>query len=192
MTSVTRIRNVPLSSGVAVVAAACLTSLAACGSPAARVHLPAKPHAAKAAVVTANQPATPRQQVVAAYTGYTAAMQAAFSSRSPGRVKELLSPFLDAATIRNATGAFSQAWAKNDISYGQAVQHIIGVRISGTAAWVHDCDNTSQSGLEYASTGEIVPGSLGNTEDNLVTRLNLVRGHWMVWVQTIEDVPCAP
>jgi hypothetical protein len=57
---------------------------------------------------------------------------------------------------------------------------------------VHDCDNTSQSGLEYASTGEIVPGSLGNTEDNLVTRLNLVRGHWMVWVQTIEDVPCAP
>jgi hypothetical protein len=37
-----------------------------------------------------------------------------------------------------------------------------------------------------------VPGTLGTAEDNLVTRLDLVRGHWVIGIQTIEDVPCTP
>ena len=78
------------------------------------------------------------------------------------------------------------------MSYGSVVQHIIGVRVQGTKAWVHDCDNTSDSGLANGRTGQVVPGSLGTADDNLVTRLNLVDGHWMVWVQTIEDLPCKP
>jgi hypothetical protein len=104
----------------------------------------------------------------------------------------LLAPYLDAATVVNATRAFRQAWAKDEVSYGQVVRHIIGVRIQGTAAWVHDCDNTSDAGLAYAGTGQIVPGTLGTAEDNLVTRLDLVRGHWVIGIQTIEDVPCTP
>jgi hypothetical protein len=192
MTSVTQPRKSAQSRWQAVIAAACVLPLAACAGAAAKVHLPARAPAARAAVISAPRPLTPQQQVLAAYTGYTSAMLAAFNSRSRARVSKLLGPYLDAATIRNATKAFSQAWARNEISYGQAVQHIIGVRISGTAAWVHDCDNTSNSGLEDATTGQIVPGSLGSAEDNLMTRLNLVHGHWMVWVQTLEDVPCTP
>jgi len=185
-----RAAALPLAAGALL--AACLGPLlAGCGSTAAPVQLPVKPAASAAAVL--KQPIlSARQQVVAAYTGYTAAMAASFDSRSPARVRQLLDPYLGAATISNAIGAFSQAWGRNEVSYGQVVQHIIGVRVQGTAAWVHDCDNASDSGLQYASTGQVVPGSLGVSDENIVTRLNLVDGHWMVWVQTVEDLPCTP
>ncbi len=76
----------------AALLAACLAPLlAACGGAAAQVQLPVK-----AAATTSAQPAaaplTPRQQVVVAFTGYTAAMTAAFDSRSPAQVRQLLRP----------------------------------------------------------------------------------------------------
>jgi hypothetical protein len=173
------------------VTAICLAPLlAACAGAAAQVKLPAKPVAARAAAVTGQRPLPEREQVIAAYTGYTDAMTAAFASRSQAEVRQLLAPYLDAAAIRSAIRAFGQAWAQDEVSYGHLVQHIIGVRISGAAAWVHDCDNASQSGLENARTGDIVQGSLGTTDENMVTRLNRVDGHWVVFVQTIEDVSC--
>jgi hypothetical protein len=173
-------------------AASLLPLLAACAGPVADVHL--APKAADVTTVAHGAPRrlTVREQVVAAYTGYTTAMAAAFASRSPARVRELLRPYLDAATIRNAVGAFRRAWAAGEVSYGQVVQHVIGVRIQGRAAWVHDCENASHAGLQYARTGQIVPGSLGMPDDNIVTRLSLVHGYWIVSVQTVEDLPCRP
>jgi hypothetical protein len=192
MTSSTPHRHCSFSSGRATLIAACLAPLlAGCAGAAAQVQLPAK-IAAKAAAVPAPRPLTVQQQVITTFTGYTSAMAAAFNSRSPAQVRQLLTPYLDTATISNAIQAFRQAWDRSEVSYGQAQQHIIGVRIQGTAAWVHDCDNTSKSGLAYAGTGQVVPGTLGSADDNLVTRLDLVHGHWVVGVQTIEDVPCSP
>jgi len=193
MTSPTPQRFGRLPAGLALVVTACLAPLlAACAGAAAQVRLPAKTEATAAAAPAAPQRLTPRQEVIAAFTGYTTAMAAAFDSRSPAEVRQLLSPYLNAATIANAVHAFSQAWQQNEVSFGQPEQHIIGVRIEGTAAWVHDCDNTSKSGLQYAGTGQIVPGSLGTVDDNLMTRLDLVDGHWVIGVQTVEEVPCTP
>jgi hypothetical protein len=193
MTSPTPQRCRRLPAGRTVLVIACLAPLiAACAGAAAQVRLPAKTQPTAAAAAPAPQRLTPRQQVIAAFTGYTTAMAGAFDSRSPAEVRQLLSPYLDAATIANAVRAFSQAWRQNEVSFGQPEHHIIGVRIQGSAAWVHDCDNTSKSGLEYAGTSQIVPGSLGTVDDNLLTRLNLVGGHWVIGVQTLEDVPCSP
>ncbi len=192
MTSHTPRRSGRQTGWLATLTACLAAGLAACTAAAPTVSLPAKTAApvVKAAAASVQRPLSMRQQVIAAYTGYTAAMAAAFDSHSPARVSQLLRPYLAAATVRNAIHAFGQAWAKDEITYGHVERHIIGVRIQGTAAWVHDCDNTSDSGLEYASTSQIVQGSLGVADDNLVTRLNLVHGHWVVWVQTIEDVTC--
>jgi hypothetical protein len=192
MTSPSPQRFGHLPAGLAVLVTACLAPLlAACAGAAAQVNLPTKTQATAAAAPESAPPRlTPRQQVVAAFTGYTTAMAAAFDSRSPAEVRQLLSPYLSAATIANAVRAFGQAWRQNEVSFGQPERHIIGVRIDGPAAWVHDCDNTSKSGLEYAGTGEIVPGSLGTVDDNLLTRLDLVGGHWVIGVQTVEEVPC--
>jgi hypothetical protein len=173
-------------------AASLFPLLAGCAGAVADVRLPAKAPAARTIAHGAPAPLTGSEQVVAAYTGYTAAMAAAFASRSAARVDELLRPYLDAATIRNAVGAFRRAWAAGEVSFGQVVQHIVGVRVQGRAAWVHDCDNTSNAGLQYARSGQVVPGSLGIADDNLVTRLDLVHGHWVVWVQTVEDQSCQP
>jgi len=164
--------------------------LAACSGAAAQVQLPAKTAVTKSAALPAARPLSARQQVVAAISGYSAAMTTAFDSRSPAQVRQLLRPYLDRATISNALRAFGQAWGQHEVSYGRAIRHIIGVRISGTAAWVHDCDDTSNSGLAYGGTGQVVPGTLGSAHENLVTRLNLVNGHWLIGIQTIEDVPC--
>jgi len=192
MTSSTPTRHGRLPSGKAALLAGCLVPLlAACAGAAAQVQLPAKVTATRSAAV-AQRPLTTRQQVIAAFTGYTSAMAAAFDSRNPAQVRQLLGPYLDTATISNAIQAFSHAWDQNEISYGSPQQHIIGVRITGSAAWVHDCADTSNSGLANARTGQVVPGTLGSPHDNLVTRLNQVGGHWFIGVQTIEDVPCKP
>jgi hypothetical protein len=178
---------------LAAAAAGLAPLLASCAATAPPVHLPAKttlPSVRAAAAV--QQPSSPRQQVIDAYLGYAQAMTTAFDSRSATQVRQLLGTYLAAATVRNAIRTFSQAWAKNEISYGQVQRHIIGVRIEGAAAWVHDCDDTSNAGLVYAGTGQVVPGSLGLPDQNLVTRLNLVRGRWVVYVQTVEDISCTP
>lgn len=189
MTSSTPPRRGRLPSARAALLAACLAPLvAACGGAAAQVQLPVKAAAATPAPAAAVR-LTPRQQVVVAFTRYTAAMAAAFDSRSPAQVRQLLRPYLDQATISNAVRAFSQAWGQHEVSFGHAEHHIIGVTVRGAAAWVHDCDDTSGAGLAY-STGQVVPGTLGSPHENLVTRLSLVSGRWLVGVQTVEDVPC--
>ena len=189
MTSSSPPRRGRLPLGRAALLVACLAPvLAACGGAAAQVQLPAKAVATRSAAPPA-PPLTARQQVVVAFTGYTAAMAAAFDSRSAAQVRQLLRPYLDQATIANAIRSFSQAWGQHEVSYGHPEQHIIGVRIRGAAAWVHDCDDTSGSGLAYTS-GQVVPGTLGSPHENLVTRLNRVDGHWLFGIQTIEDVPC--
>ncbi len=183
-----------LPAWLAVIVASAAPVLVACTATAPLVRLPARPraHPATAAAVTVQRLPSARQQVISAYLGYTTAMTDAFNSRSAAQVRVLLGPYLNAATVRNAIHAFSQAWARGEITYGEIERHIIGVSVEGSAAWVHDCDNTSNSGLAYASTDQIVPGSLGIADDNLVTRLSLVRGHWVVDVQTIEDASCTP
>ncbi|HEY2506778.1 MAG TPA: hypothetical protein VGI58_09685 [Streptosporangiaceae bacterium] len=166
--------------------------LTGCAGAAAQVRLPAKPSGTPAAAAAAAASRSPRQQVLTAYTGYTTATTQAFASKSAPRVRQLLDPFLAPATVGNFISAFRQDWVLNEVAYGQPVRHILGVRVQGGAAWVHECDDTTQSGLAYAGTGQVVPGSLGVPDFNLVTRLNLIRGRWMIGVQTVEDVPCRP
>ena len=105
MTSLTPQRTAAFSAGRAAVLLACLVPLlAACAGAAAQVRLPPKT-TAQAVADPAARPLTAQQQVVAAYTGYTAAMSAAFDSRDAAAVRQLLGPYLDTATIKNAIRA---------------------------------------------------------------------------------------
>jgi len=164
--------------------------LAACSGVAAGVQLPAKPSESSAA---AAPPAlTPRQQVVAALTGYAAALGQAARSKSPSTARELLRPYLAASRIGGLVQAIEAIWARGDSFYGTDVVHVSSVTIEGRRAFVHDCDDTRGMGLENSVTGQTVQGSAGVPRDNLVTRLDLVRGHWLVAFQLVEDVPCTP
>lgn len=178
--------------------AACVVS--ACGGAAAQVDLPAKPaaagttgsSAAGSAAAGLTAPETPRQQVLAALTGYTAAVRQAEESQSAVAARRLLRPYLAASRIGGLVQAVSAIWASGDIFYGTDELHVVSVRFDGRQAFAHDCDDTAGMGLADAATGQAVPGSAGVQHANLVTRLDEVAGHWKVESQLPEDLPCAP
>jgi hypothetical protein len=178
---------------VAAIVTACASpALVACSPEPAQVELPAKPAAATPAALSEPAAATPRQQVLAALTGYTAALGRAEQSRSDTMARQLLRPYVAAGRIGGLVEAVSAIWAKGDRFYGEDVLHVLSVRIDGRRAFVHDCDDTSSMGLENAATGQILPGRAGVQHANLVTRLDQVAGRWMVVSQLPVDVPCAP
>ena len=113
-------------------------------------------------------------------------------SRRAARARRLLRPYLAAARIPGVVQTERSIWARGDHFYGQDALHILSVRVAGRHAFVHECDNTSSMGLASAATGQAVPGSAGISAANLVTRLDLVGGHWLVDSQLPEDVPCVP
>ena len=177
---------------VALAVACTVPVLTACSREPAQVGLPPKPVAAAPAASDAQVSATPRQQVLAALTGYTAALGQAEQSRSVTVARQLLRPYLATSRISGLVAAVSAIWARGERFYGDDVLHVIGVRIDGHRAYVHDCDDTTGMGLESAATGQTVPGSAGVRDANLVTRLDQVARHWVVESQVPESVPCAP
>ncbi len=175
---------------VGCLAFAVVFASAACSSVVGQVRLPPKAAEATPAATVRRSP-TPRQRVLVAVAGYTAALHAADLSGNAARARQLLRPYLAAARIPGVVQTERAIWAKDERFYGQDVLHVLSVRVDGRHAFVHDCDNTSAMGLESATTGLPVPGSAGIPHDNVVTRLGLVHGHWLVEFQLIEDVPCA-
>jgi hypothetical protein len=169
-----------------------LVVLVGCGGRAASVPLPAKPRAAASAVASTAASRSPRQQVIAALAGYTAALSEADKSRSASVAHRLLQPYLAGSRIAGVVQTMSSIWGKGEVFFGQDVLHVLSATISGPSAFVHDCDDTSGMGLEYQATGQLVPGSAGSPELNIVTHLTLVGGRWLVQFQLVEDVPCAP
>jgi hypothetical protein len=134
---------------------------------------------------------TARQRVIAALTGYVTALSQAEQSRSRAAARRMLRPYLAADRIGGLVRAVGTIWARGDAFYGQDVLHVLSVRVEGRRAFVHDCDNTSGMGLEYAASGQTVPGSSGVAHDNVITRLEFAQGRWQVESQLPEDLPCA-
>jgi hypothetical protein len=176
---------------IAVASAGLVPTLAGCAGSAAAVPLPAKLLKTSAAISSPSV-ITPRQQVVAALVDYTAALAQADKSRSTSSARRFLRPYLVASRIDGLVRAMSAIWARGQSFYGQDVLHVSSVTIAGRHAFVHDCDNTSGMGLVNTATAQTVPGSVGMSRVNLVTRLDLVSGHWLVQFQLVEDVPCTP
>jgi hypothetical protein len=172
--------------------ASALVGLVGCGGGGASVPLPVRPRAAASAVASTAASRSPRQQVIAALAGYTAALSEADKSRSASVARRLLQPYLAASRIDGVVQTMTSIWGKGEVFFGQDVLHVLSAAISGPSAFVHDCDDTSGMGLDYQATGQLVPGSAGSPELNIVTHLAFVDGRWLVQFQLVEDVPCAP
>ena len=173
-----------------LIAAAMASALAACNGTAVPVALPSRsPVAATPASPTAAF-LSAQQQVIVARANYTLAVGDAEKSRSATEARELLRPYLAAGQIDALVQTMSSIWAKGESFYGQDVLHILRVTVTDNTAFVYDCDDTSSMGLKYAATGQVVPGSGGSPDMNLITRLGLVGGHWLVQFQVVVDEPC--
>ncbi|HSR84955.1 MAG TPA: hypothetical protein VLM11_12315 [Streptosporangiaceae bacterium] len=166
---------------------------AGCGAPVTHVRLPATSVGAPAYAgpsVSASVPVPTRQQVLAALIGYTTALGQAAKSRSSTLARELLRPYLVPNRIAGVVQAMAAIWARGESFTGKDVLHVSSVTVAGRHAFVHNCDNTSGMALVNIATGQVVPGSSGLVHANLLTRLDLVSGHWLVQFQVPEDVPC--
>jgi hypothetical protein len=154
-------------------------TLAGCGSGPAKVPLPARPpHVTVAAAAPARPSA--RQRVLDAYRGYWAATSRAVDSRSPARARAILAGYIPSGAIGGLIRGLRSLWRNDETSYGNPVLHIISVTVSprGTAV-VHDCVDMSHAGLADRRTGQIV-GGLGQSNENLITKLVLRHGRWLV------------
>ncbi len=174
-----------------IVAAVMAPALAACNGTGAPVSLPPRSPSATAAASATPVALSAQQQVIAAFTGYNEALGQAERSRNAAEARKLLRPYLVASQIDGTVRTMSSIWASGEVFYGEDVVHVLSVTVRGTTAFVHDCEDTSGAGLENAATGQVVPGSAGIPHLNLVTRLDLMGGRWLVQSQVIEDVPCA-
>jgi hypothetical protein len=192
----TRRSQAPLAAQVAAVTGLAIAS-AGCAEPLAPIRLPFKAAARSAAVGTSSAKTAPsvmttRQQILASLAGYMTALGQAEDSRSGAVARELLRPYLAPDRIDGLVQAMTAIWAGGESFNGKDIRHVSNVTVVGRYAFVHDCDNTSGMALVDIATAQLVAGSSGTSRVNLVTRLNLVGGHWLVEFQLVEDVPCTP
>jgi hypothetical protein len=170
--------------------AALAVAVSGCGAQVS-VALPHRsaPPAVPAAVT--DPPLTVRQQVIAAYTGYWQALGQALDTQNAARAGAILAQYVPGPSIPSLISSFVADWAQGEIQYGIPVPHIMSVQITGGHAAVHDCADFSNSGVQDASTGQVV-GTLGSPHVNLISTLVLTRGRWLVSNQVPVVLSCAP
>jgi hypothetical protein len=167
------------------------SAVAGCGGQQA-VDLPQKAAAQQDVPAAASHaPLTPRQQVVAAYTGYWQALGQALDTRSAPQARVILARHVPPASIPSLVSGFESDWVRGEIQYGSPVPHIQSVQIDGSHAAVHDCADFSHAGLQDASTGQVI-GSLGDSRVNMISTLVRSHGRWLVSNQVPVVVPCVP
>jgi hypothetical protein len=168
------------------------SAVAGCGGQQA-VNLPQKAAVQQdpPAAAASHAPLTPRQQVVAAYTGYWQALGQALDTRSAPQARAILARHVPRASIPSLVSGFESDWARGEIQYGSPVPHIQSVHIDGSHAAVHDCADFSHAGLQDASTGQVI-GSLGDSRVNMISTLVRSHGRWLVSNQVPVVVPCVP
>ena len=163
---------------LAIPVAALAAALAGCaGQPS--VALPSKAAVSASPASLADQPGQ-RQQVMAAYEGYWQANDEALNSGNAATARRILARYTPAAALPGLIAALRQDWARHAVTDGSPVLHIVGVRIRGRHATVHDCVDLSHAGLKNARTGRVFPRSFGSPRANYYASLVLTGHGWLV------------
>jgi hypothetical protein len=173
-------------SGLPVILAIAVTG---CGAQ-PTVALPAKSPQLTAPTALSGQTLTARQQVLAAYIGYWRAFAAAMSSQNAARARAIMAPYEPAGAIAQTVKADQRVWAAHETGYGNAVPHILGIRLTGHRALVHDCLDLSHFGAQNMRTGRVVPQSFGLPHLNCYVTVIRIGGRWLVTNMQPVEVPC--
>jgi hypothetical protein len=123
---------------------------------------------------------SPREQVMAAYTGYWQASDNAVNAGNAGLARRILARYVPAAAIPDLIAALRQDWDTHSVVDGSPVLHILSVTVRQSRATVHDCVDLSHAGLKNARTGAVLPHSFGNARANYYASLVRRGGRWLV------------
>lgn len=117
-------------------------------------------------------PPTPRDAVVAAYTGFFPAVDQAL--RAPAeQIRAILGPYVAGDFLDFQVRQLVNQQAQHLEPWGRVIVHVTKVDIGQDQATVHDCQDASNAGLANAQTHELIPASRGTAHRNLTARLTL-------------------
>lgn len=186
---------------VFVLAAAGLAAVAvltACATAPAPVKLPPRRSTAPSLALAAPADGTGSQQqaVVDAYTAFWPAANDAEKAGNAAAARTILAPYVYSGYIGYMVAEMRVPWAKHEVNWGADVEHIesvtvIRVRKGEEVAIVKDCQDASRDGLAIATTGELVPGTLGSAHQQLYASLSLIAGRWLIEQITFVGNACA-
>lgn len=191
---VARCRTVGLCRGAAGLAA--VASLAACGAGTPSVSLPPKQSSAPAAGSPSVAAATSaKQAVINAYLAFWPASSQAEKAGNAAAARAILAPDVDPNYISYMISGMQTAWTKNEVSWGTSTEHIQSVTVAtlnsgAQTAVLRDCQDDSHDGLASAQTAQLVPGTLGSSQQELYASLSLVNGHWLIEQVTFVGDTC--
>ncbi len=138
-----------------------------------------------------NQPASPRDAVIAAYRQYWDASQKA-AVLPEAQAREVLAPVSTPGVIDDQIRGIRDLQAKNREPWGRVTVHVYAVDISGSVARLSDCQDVSQAGLADARTHQLIPGTRGGARPvNYSARLHKGGdGRWRVSAVKAMEAPC--
>ncbi|MGH3284009.1 MAG: hypothetical protein ACRDPD_04885 [Streptosporangiaceae bacterium] len=175
----------------ALAAAAALVT--GCGGQAS---VPLPPHSTTVHAPTASpSPAdtgSARAQVIAAYTAYFPASEAA-EAAAPSRAQALLAPYAAQPYLGTVLAQMASYRARYEVASGYVIPHVIRVTVHGRLATVYDCQDASRATLTNTRTGTITPPLKGSARTYLIASLVLGRdGRWRITSLAHVAVSCSP
>jgi hypothetical protein len=186
-----RIMRDAVTTLAASVAAA--VTLAGCGSPAS-APLPAHSTSLHAPTAAPSPSGTgsAREQVIAAYTAYFPASQAA-EAAAPARAQAILAPYAAQPYLGRVLAQMASYRARDEAASGYVTPHVIKVTVTGRLATVYDCQDASHATLTNTRTGQVTPPLKGSARTYLIASLALgTDGRWRITSLAHVAVPCSP
>jgi hypothetical protein len=189
MARVTPHRGWPITrSAAAALAAAALAAaalLAGCSSSPAAVTLPPRPSPSQPVPSPHPSPSLDVEaQVTAAWDAFWVAGTTAERTQNVASAGADLAGTTAPSYITAVVSAMQADWKQHKVTWGHPVEHIIKVSIvpvgRAEAAFVTDCQDDSDTGLENAKTGKHIAGTTGAARAELIGTLGLDGSRWLV------------
>ncbi|MGH3302157.1 MAG: hypothetical protein ACRDOK_10830 [Streptosporangiaceae bacterium] len=136
-----------------------------------------------------------KQAVINAYLAFWPASSQAEKAGNAAAARAILAPDVDPNYISYMISGMQTAWTKNEVSWGTSTEHIQSVTVAtlnsgAQTAVLRDCQDDSHDGLASAQTAQLVPGTLGSSQQELYASLSLVNGHWLIEQVTFVGDTC--
>ena len=185
-----RARQTIPARAIVVLASAALAAGLLPGHP-GRGPVPAAKTSRLRPAVAAPSPAA-AAQVIAACTAFFPVLAAA-EPEPQVRAAALLAPYAAQPYLGHVLAQMAWFRARGQVFWGTLIPHVTSVQITGSQAFVRDCQDVGNAWLVSTVTGEVIPGTVGSARTSLVATLARGGGErWRLTLLAHAAGPCSP
>lgn len=127
-----------------------------------------------------NPTAAAETRALAQYTALWPLLARASRAKTAAEKRAILSPYLADPALTSVVDAFVKQNERGQVVYGADLVHpvIVSFSLARGLAVIRDCQDSSHSGIEVASTGK--PVTVGPRRNPVDSTLHLIAGTWRV------------